>query len=535
MDSAITQLRVFVFGAIAAFILVGLPNNASSQVTAFKQAIAEAAATDADIASFYKGVAYQSLWTGASDLEQQRRIELFTALSRAVNHGLPIAQYDVVGLRAQMKAANSPRERGLVEVEISRTFLQYVRDIQTGVLVPSRVDKAIARQVPYKDRTSSLINFSVSSPSDFFKALAPETFEYTSLMSEKLRLERVLADGGWGPKVSAEVLKPGQAGPQVAAMRDRLVAMGFLMRTNGQNYDAKMQSAVEKFQTAHGLAADGVAGASTIGEINKGVETRLKSIIVSMERERWMEKTRGNRHVLVNIPDFTAKIIDSGKVTFSTRSVVGAFRTGRLTPEFSDVMEFLIINPSWHVPRSIMTKEYLPQLQDDPNAVSHIEITDRRGQRVDRSVVDFTQFTSKDFPFAMRQPPSKGNALGLVKFMFPNRHNIYLHDTPQKSLFAREVRAFSHGCVRLGDPFDFAYAILAKQEGNPKDFFQKLLSTRKETRVDLISPVPVHIVYRTAFINDKGQAQYRRDIYGRNDRIWKALVEEGVVLSSLQG
>ena len=136
MNSAITQLRVFVFGAIAAFILVGLPNNASSQVTAFKQAIAEAAATDADIASFYKGVAYQSLWTGASDLEQQRRIELFTALSRAVNHGLPIAQYDVVGLRAQMKAANSPRERGLVEVEISRTFLQYVRDIQTGVLVP---------------------------------------------------------------------------------------------------------------------------------------------------------------------------------------------------------------------------------------------------------------------------------------------------------------------------------------------------------------------------------------------------------------
>ena len=125
--------------------------------------------------------------------------------------------------------------------------------------------------------------------------------------------------------------------------------------------------------------------------------------------------------------------------------------------------------------------------------------------------------------------------MGLVKFMFPNRHNIYLHDTPQKSLFAREVRAFSHGCVRLGDPFDFAYAILAKQEGNPKDFFQKVLSTRKETRVDLISPVPVHIVYRTAFINDKGQAQYRRDIYGRNDRIWKALVDEGVVLSSLQG
>ena len=133
MDSAITQLRVFVFGAIAAFILVGLPNNASSQVTAFKQAIAEAASTDADIASFYKGVAYQSLWTGASDLEQQRRIELFKALSRAVNHGLPIAQYDIAGLRAQMKAANSPRERGLVEVEISRTFLQYVRDIQTGV------------------------------------------------------------------------------------------------------------------------------------------------------------------------------------------------------------------------------------------------------------------------------------------------------------------------------------------------------------------------------------------------------------------
>lgn len=212
--------------AAAAFLTV-VPQTVSAQVTAFKQAVAEAAARDADIAAFYKANAYNSLWTGRTGRERQRRAALFKALSSADNHGLPAARYDAAGLEAKMKAAKTQRDRGLVEVELSRTFLQFSRDLQTGVLVPSRVDRAIVRQVPYRDRTSYLVNFSKSSPSGFFKALAPKTTEYTALMKEKLRMERLLAKGGWGQKVPANSLKPGQSGDAVAIMRQPSYRHGF--------------------------------------------------------------------------------------------------------------------------------------------------------------------------------------------------------------------------------------------------------------------------------------------------------------------
>lgn len=529
--------RFSVFMAMSFMVLAIFSSvkPAAAQVTAFKQAVAESAARDKDIAAFYQANGYKSIWVGRTGRERNRRTALIKALSQASVHGLPAARYDAGGLKAKMKAAKGPRERGALEVEISRTFLQYARDLQTGVLIPSRVSSAIVRQVPYRDRTSYLVNFSKSSPAGFFKALAPKTMEYNALMKEKLRLERLLAKGGWGAKVPAKSLKPGQSGASVVAMRNRLISMGFMKRSSTQSYDTAMKSAVQQFQLANGLSADGVAGAGTIKEMNKSVQARLQSIIVAMERERWFNQQRGKRHILVNIPDFTAKVVDNGKVTFQTRSVVGANKADRPTPEFSDVMEFMIINPSWYVPRSIVTKEYLPALKRNSNAVRHIEITDSKGRKVNRSTVNFSQYTAKTFPFAMRQPPSKGNALGLVKFMFPNRHNIYLHDTPSKNLFSREVRAYSHGCVRLADPFDFAYALLAKQMSNPQGFFKAKLATGKEQRVDLKNPVPVHIIYRTAFTTAKGHTQYRRDIYGRDARIWNALSKAGVALRAVQG
>lgn len=515
------------------FALFAAP-GVQAQGVAFKQAVAEASARDKDIAAFYKANGYEGIWTG-NGRDRNRRVALIDALSSAGNHGLPADRYDVAGLQAKMKAARSPREIGLVEVEVSRVFLQYARDIQTGVLIPGRVDKAIVRKVPYRDRTSYLVNFVKSSPKGFFRALAPATPEYAGLMKEKLRLERLLAQGGWGQTVPSKTLKPGASGASVVALRDRLVRMGYIKRNAGQSYDGKMTAAIQEFQRTHGLAQDGVAGPGTMAEINTSVQTRLQSVIVAMERERWLNQERGRRHVEVNLTDFSAKIIDNGKVTFETRSVIGHRESARQSPEFSDVMEFMVINPSWYVPRSIVTKEYLPELQKDPNAVNHIEITDRQGRQVDRTAVDFTQFTASSFPFAMRQPPSRGNALGLVKFMFPNPHNIYLHDTPAKNLFARETRAYSHGCIRLADPFDFAYALLAKQSNDPEGLFQAKLATGKEQQVNLKDPVPVHIIYRTAFVDGKGRIEFRRDIYGRDARIWNALSKAGVALRAVQG
>ncbi|MEL6683392.1 MAG: L,D-transpeptidase family protein [Pseudomonadota bacterium] len=522
---------------IAAYLVIfaahGIAAPAKAQVSEFQQAVAQAAAQDEDLVAFYRAREFQGIWSGRGD--RQRRNALMTAFSAAADHGLPADRYDVEALMARLQAARTPTEQGKLEVELSRLFLQYARDLQTGILVPSRVVSEIHRQVPYRPRQQTIAAFVQSNPSAFLRSLAPASPEYTRLMRQKMQMERLLAQGGWGPTVPGTKLERGDTGAGVLALRNRLITMGFLERTNTQTYDDTVFAAVQRFQRAHGLAMDGTAGPGTLREINRTVAERLQSVIVAMERERWINRPKGERHIWVNLTDFTAQVIDNDTVTFATRSVIGARDDDRESPEFSDVMEFMVINPSWYVPRSIITKEYLPQLQRNPNAVRQLIITDSRGRVVDRNAVDFSRYTRTNFPYSMRQPPSRGNALGLVKFMFPNRHNIYLHDTPAKSLFGRETRAYSHGCIRLADPFDFAYALLAPQTADPEEFFQSQLRTGRERRVDLVEPVPVHLVYRTAFTHAEGPMQYRRDVYGRDARIWNALAREGVAVRAVGG
>ena len=538
MNSALFQMRFgyrFVAALAVAITLAFHGGTANAQVTAYKQAVAEAASNDAALAEFYKSRNYKSIWTGRIGKDGQRRKAFLAALAKAGDHGLPVKRYDVPALRVRLKAARTGRDRGRMEVEMSRLFLQYADDIRSGVVNPRKIDSGMVRQVVHYNRLQTLQAFSKSSPAGFIKKLAPKTPEYVRLMKEKLRLEKLLGRGGYGAKVGAASLKPGATGASVVALRKRLVIMGYLKRSSSQTYDAKMQKAVQLFQLDHGLPTDGVAGKSTMAEINKPAEYRLRSIVVAMERERWFNQPRGKRHILVNLTDFTAKIIDNNKVTFVTRSVVGKNEGDRRTPEFSDVMEFMIINPTWNVPRSIAIKEYLPLLKRNPNAVGHLRLVDSRGRTVNRSAVNFSQYNERTFPFNLKQPPSRGNALGLVKFMFPNRYNIYLHDTPSKNLFNRNVRAFSHGCIRLQQPFDFAYALLSKQMANPQEFFQAKLKTGRETKVDLKEPVPVHLIYRTAITKPKGGMEYRRDVYGRDAKIFNALSKAGVVLRSVRG
>ena len=321
----------------------------------------------------------------------------------------------------------------------------------------------------------------------------------------------------------------------MVALRNRLIRMGYLGRTVSDSYDAAIQQAVQAFQQDHGLATDGVAGPGTLAELNVDIEQRLHSVVVAMERERWLNRPRGDRHVLVNLVDFHARIVDDGKVTFKTRSVIGKNTDGQRSPEFSDVMEHMVINPTWNVPRSIATKEYLPALQRNPWSNGHLNLINSRGQVVDRGAVDFNAYNERNFPFDIKQPPSERNALGLVKFMFPNRYNIYLHDTPSKSLFAREQRDFSHGCIRLADPFDFAYALLARQESDPQGVFQSILRTGRETVVPLDQPIQVHLIYRTAMTEPGGRINFRGDVYGRDAAIWSALEQAGVTLGGVQG
>ncbi|MXQ07565.1 L,D-transpeptidase family protein [Alphaproteobacteria bacterium GH1-50] len=521
--------------ALACAFLIASVQSAVAQSVQFKQGVAEAAASDRDLAAFYKANGYRPIWTGKGATDKRRRAAFLDAISEAGAHGLPEGRYSPETLGVNLRAVGSDRDLGRLEVQMSQLFLRYARDIQTGILTPSDIDEGLVREVPYRSRQATLDAFAKSSPAGFFRALPPTSPEYARLMKAKLEFERLVAGGGWGPRVAADVLKPGATGAAVIQLRDRLVAMGYMRRNAGATYDDRMTEAVRAFQEDHGLATDGVAGPGTLGMINIEPETRLAQIIVAMERERWINMPKGKRHILVNITDFHARVIDDGKLTFKTRSVVGKNADDRRTPEFSDVMEHMVINPTWYVPRSITTKEYLPLLQKNPYAVGNLNLVNSRGQVIPREGIDFTQFTAQSFPFDMREPPNQGNALGLVKFMFPNRYNIYLHDTPAKSLFAREKRDFSHGCVRLNDPFDFAYTLLARQERDPVGFFQAQLSTGRETYVDLKEPVPVHIIYRTAYTEAKGRTQFRNDVYGRDAKIWQALSDAGVALRAHQG
>jgi murein L,D-transpeptidase YcbB/YkuD len=527
-------LRAFALLAIV-LSFAATPQAATAQTTAFRQAVAEGAARDDVLAEFYRGREFEGIWTGTTGRDRARRNALLAAFAGAGDHGLPTAEYDPNALMARLQAASTPAEKGAMEVEMSRLFLSYARDVQTGILTPRSVVSEIRREVPLRSRLGYLQAFLASTPASYLATLPPNSPEYARLLREKMSLERLLAQGGWGPAVPSGSLAVGASGVAVVALRDRLVAMGYMERSATQTYDAMIQEAVQRFQQTHGLAEDGEAGAGTLTEINVPAASRLQQIIVAMERERWMNRPRGERHVWVNLVDFSAAIMDNDRVTFQTRSVIGATGSNRQTPEFSDVMEYMVINPSWYVPRSIIVNEYLPALQSNRNAVSHIEITDSNGRAINRSNVNFSQFNSRTFPYSMRQPPSRGNALGLVKFIFPNQYNIYLHDTPAKSLFGREVRAFSHGCIRLNDPFDFAYALLAAQEDDPEGVFQSHLDTGRETRVNLDEPVPVHLVYRTAFTHTTGQLNFRRDVYDRDSRIWDALANEGVAVRAIGG
>ncbi len=504
----------------------------TQQVSPLGYQIAQFAKSDKAISAFYAQNGYELVFMDKSSKARKRRAELLKALKNAGDHGL--APYDYEVLKIKPRSVKSDQELAQLEVAIAKLYLEYARDIQTGQLIPSRIDREIVRKVPYRDGTSLIANFVQSNAKAYLKKLAPQTPEYERLLEEKQALEKVLGKGGWGQVVPSARYEMGAAGAGVEILRQRLKAMGYLERASGNAFDDKLFNAVRLFQQAHGLSTDGVVGPGTLNEINKSPEERLGSIYVAMERERWTNMDRGDRHIWVNLTDYSAQIVDGDKVSFQTRSVIGANDRDRRSPEFSDVMEHMVINPTWNVPRSIATKEYLPLMQKDPNAASHLRVVDTRGNSVDRSSVDFAQYTESTFPFLLKQPPSRRNALGLVKFMFPNKYNIYLHDTPAKSLFGREARAFSHGCIRLQQPFEFAYELLSKQTSNPQGVFHAHLDTGREKVVPLKKRVPVHIVYRTAFTSPEGGMQYRRDVYRRDAKIWSALQKQGVRLRAVR-
>ncbi len=486
------------------------------------------------IQAFYASTNYKPIWVGQKN--KARRNALLTALKYSGDHGLPTARYNVAAFNDALKAARSGAKVGATEMLATKTYLQYAHDLSSGIVNPKRIDKQIAIDRPRRGDLNLLQSFVKSSPGSFLKSLAPKSKEYQLLLAEKKLLERAMGSASNSQAIPNRTLKKGSSGNSVILLRQRLTKLGYGKLGNAPKFDDALKVVVAKFQKTNGLNADGVAGPSTLSRLNQGPKQKLIKVLVNLERERWMNFTRGKRNIFVNQASYTVYMIDNGRVSFQTRAVIGTRASDRRTPEFYDEMTHMVVNPTWHVPRSITGKEYLPIIRKDPSFLArrNMVMVAASGKSVNPANVDMTEYTAENFPFSIKQRPSAGNALGRVKFMFPNRFNIYLHDTPSKSLFKRDTRAFSHGCVRLQKPFEFAHKLLEKQTSNPKGAFNAWLKTGKEQYVNLEKPVPVYLTYRTVYFGDAKKPSFYPDVYGRDKKVFNALSKAGVSLRAVQ-
>lgn len=516
-------------GALPGFAQGGAPMAAAlvSPAQAWELGVMQAAPTP-EIAQLYAERGGAPILTGPDQAD--RRAALLRALARAGDHGLPEDRHSPERLRAILAAADGPHARGRAEALAAGMLVAYARDLSAGVIRPASVDPLIDRAPPRPDARQILSGFDAAAdPVAYLDGLAPRSPGYQRLIAARKHLAAVVAAGGWGPDLPpGPRIEAGDTGPRVIALRDRLIAMGYLPRLALARLEGPFEAALRRFQADHGLIDDGVVGPATLAALNIGAETRLEQVIVALERERWLPDRETGRQVVVNLTDFHARLYEDGVPAFVTRAVVGAVTEGKHTAEFSDQIEYMEVNPDWTVPRGIIARDYLPRLQNDPTAAGYLNLIDAQGNTIPRETVDFTAYTARTFPYTLRQPPGASNALGVVKFMFPNTHAIYLHDTPERHLFAREQRTYSSGCIRLQDPQDFAAVLLSAQAENPRAVFEAALSSGRQTRISLRDPVPVHLTYATAFVLADGQMQFRKDIYGRDARIWEALARAGV-------
>ena len=497
--------------------------------SALKSSLGEFYKMGDPISLFYFERNYEPFW-----IENRKRLEsLSRSLSEAGSHGLPEYRYPLGELKEAI-FEDDPTQKAKLELMATEAFLLFAQDISGGILKPNMIDANINVN-PQRREASELLaslteSFDVSS---FFENLFPRSNEYEYLVGELRRMRDILRNGSWGdPVPSGTTLQLGMTHEHVPFLRKRLSKMGYpVSQTNQRLFDEQLDASVKKFQEYHGLNPDGVFGKRSIEAINVSPKTRLVQVLVNLERMRWNNQDRGTEYVSVNQANFYAYFKSGNKKVWESRVVIGL--PSNQTAEFNDTLTHMVVNPTWHVPKSIAVDEYLPLIQKDSNfLVDNEMVLMVRGTDtiIDSSLIDMQAFTPDNFPFLIKQIPSNINALGMVKFMFPNKFSIYMHDTPMKELFFKDERTFSHGCIRLQEPFEFAYSLLRNQVVDPVNKFQEILQKEEETYINLSRNIPVYITYRTAFFDDFGQVHYRADVYGRDALVYMALADAGVSL-----
>ena len=489
------------------------------------------------VARYYRQTGFEPGWTGP-DGPTPLVDSLLATLRAADREGLRPADYHVAAidslrrhLQAQADAGTSMDPRVLADFDLLCTdaFLLYGTHLLRGRLDPEALvptwtlDRRQADLVGHL--RSALRSGAVRAT---LRQLRPPQPGYAAFRRAYARYRRLAERGGWPTVPDGPPLEEGDEDERVPLLRRRLRITGDLKAPTppaSLRVDEALRRAVARFQERHGLAIDGVVGPATRAAMNVPVEARLRQIEVNMERWRWLPRDLGDPHVRVNIADFWLRVVEDGSPVLQMRVVVGT--RYRQTPVFSDRLSYLVFNPYWHVPPRIATEDKLPEFRRDPSLLSRLgfEVLDGWGadaRVVDPSTIDWGRLSAAAFPYRLRQRPGPANALGRVKFMFPNRHNVYLHDTPARSLFGRTERGFSSGCIRVERPVDLATYLLRDNEGWSESRVRTEMGRSTEQTVVLRRKVPVHLLYWTAWPQNE-TLHFRPDIYRRDEAVATAL------------
>ncbi len=486
------------------------------------------------IVKFYENDGFAPLWVTNEGLNDKAK-RLLTLLSKADEEGLnardylpaSLSSYDVSG----DSIGKSPADLARLEIELTAAALEYSHHVSAGRVKPIRVSELHTIKAKPVKPSGVLVKLKTSTePDTYLASLQPLMPQYQNLKKALAKYRKssngeeqaVFIPGG-------KLIKAGGSDARMELVAKRLQQLGYYnvpaQQSGDDNtfYNPELVTAVKDFQKQSGLNDEGIIGRLTLGALNgKSDVEKVNKIILSMERLRWLPQDLKSKYIFVNQAFFETWMMDDGKEVYRSDVVVG--RPKFQTAVFADEMEKVTLNPSWYVPRTIIYEEMIPKLLQNPYYLQSegYEVTDASGSVVDSTTIDWGRYGQDSIPFGIRQPPGPGNALGRVKFMFPNEHSIYMHDTPARSLFKKSVRAFSHGCVRLQKPMKFAEIILGTQGWTPERIKAAIASGENQT-IFLDQKIPVYLGYYTAWADADGNVKTRDDVYSRDRTLQQAL------------